>query len=134
LVNLYELGHDAGLWFFSMELIRGRHLLEYVWDAPTYSGSAKAVERLRPILPQLLDALEFLHANDVLHLDVKPGNVLVTDDGTVKLLDFGLSASETSADSNRFAGTPGYMAPEQMWGRVSTACDCYALGAMLFEA
>src|SRR5690606_13462036 len=39
LVNLYELGHDAGLWFFSMELIRGRHLLEYVWDAPTYSGS-----------------------------------------------------------------------------------------------
>src|SRR5690606_26649334 len=61
-------------------------------------------------------------------------NVLVTDDGSVKLLDFGLSASEASADSNRFAGTPGYMAPEQMWGRVSAACDCYALGAMLFEA
>ncbi len=134
LVSLYELGHDAGLWFFSMELIRGRHLLEHVWNSPVFPGSALAVEGLRHPLPQLLDALEYLHSNGVLHLDVKPANVLVTDDGSVKLLDFGLSASEASADSNRFAGTPGYMAPEQMWGRVSAACDCYALGAMLFEA
>ena len=134
LVSLYELGHDAGLWFFSMELIRGRHLLEHVWNSPVFPGSALAVEGLRHPLPQLLDALEYLHSNGVLHLDVKPANVLVTDDGSVKLLDFGLSASEASADSNRFAGTPGYMAPEQFLGDpVDARTDLYALGCIIHE-
>jgi serine/threonine protein kinase len=138
LVELYELVQDAGIWFFSMELVRGRQLLYHLWDTTAYPGAERACGAVMRVLPQLLDALGALHENNILHLDFKPSNVLVTDAGVVKLLDFGLSEIEdTAANSNLaayFAGTPGYMAPEQMWGTRSRASDCYALGATLYEA
>lgn len=133
LVRLYELSQDQGVWFFSMEHIRGRHLLEYAWNSAPYPGAQRVIPRLLPLLPQLLDALQYLHDNNVLHLDIKPANLLISDDGVLKVVDFGLSAP-SSTDAELFAGTPGYMAPEQVWGTTSTACDCYALGVTLFEA
>lgn len=138
LVSLYELGQDCGTWFFSMELIHGETLLSHVWGGTEFPGSTVASERLEPLLPQLLDAVSYLHQNNVLHLDIKPSNILVTPGGAPKLLDFGLSEAEFSAESGEprgaFAGTPAYMAPEQLWGRHSKACDAYALGVTLFEA
>lgn len=137
LVSLYELGQDCGTWFFSMELVHGESLLSFVWGGSTFPGTLAASERLTPLLPQLLDAISYLHQNNVLHLDIKPSNILVTPAGAPKLLDFGLSEVEFSGEGTEargaFAGTPAYMAPEQLWGRHSKACDAYALGVTLFE-
>lgn len=137
LVSLYELSQDCGTWFFSMELVHGESLLSYVWGGSAYCGPQAASERLLRLLPQLLDAVSYLHQNNVLHLDIKPSNILVTAGGTPKLLDFGLSEAEFSSDSpesrGAFAGTPAYMAPEQLWGKHSKACDAYAFGVTLFE-
>lgn len=137
LVSLYELGQDGTTWFFSMELVEGETLLEYTWGGKVYPGVRHACERLAPILPQLLDAISYLHQNNVLHLDIKPSNVLVTEAGIAKLLDFGLCevefTSEHAEPRGAFAGTPAYMAPEQLWGKHSKACDAYALGVTLFE-
>ena len=100
-------------------------------------GMACDVARLERVLPQMLDALAFLHVNGIVHRDVKPGNVMVRDDGVVKLLDFGILAelSDRGAHLDRGValGTPAFMAPEQLRGQPPTpATDVYALGAMLF--
>jgi tetratricopeptide (TPR) repeat protein len=138
LVSLYELGQDCGTWFFSMELVHGESLLSYIWGGASFPGAASAIDRLSRLLPQLIDAISYLHQNNVLHLDIKPSNILVTPAGAPKLLDFGLSEAEFSTEGaearGAFAGTPAYMAPEQLWGRHSKACDAYALGVTLFEA
>jgi len=105
-------------------------------------GSAFAVneERLRPALRQLVGAIQSLHAAGMLHLDIKPSNVLVTPAGRVVVLDFGLvthfRASEPEPASQRetVSGTPAYMAPEQVrHGGLCEASDWYGVGAMLYE-
>jgi eukaryotic-like serine/threonine-protein kinase len=100
---------------------------------------ALITERLAHVLPQLIEALSFLHGNNVVHRDLKPANVMVTRDGVVKLLDFGVLArlgldlAEGGGESD-LSGTPGYMAPEQIRGDPpSPANDLYALGAILYE-
>ncbi len=107
--------------------------------APGPIAPAWIVERLAHTLPQLIDALSFLHGNNVVHRDLKPANVMVTRDGVVKLLDFGVLARlgpdlPDSRDESDLSGTPGYMAPEQIRGEPpSPANDLYALGAILYE-
>ena len=94
--------------------------------------------RLRAVLPQLVAALTALHDAGHVHCDVKPSNVLVSDDGRLVLLDFGLVAARQASDRLHdvgLEGTPAFMAPEQIEGeRVGPAADWYAVGAMLFVA
>lgn len=129
LVSLRELICDDDRWFFTMELVRGRHLLEYVERDPA---------RLRAVLPQLVHALRVLHDAGMIHRDVKPPNVMVTDAGRVIVLDFGLitSVDQTrQSTEGRAIGTIEYMAPEQALGRkIGPAADWYAVGVMMFEA
>lgn len=97
------------------------------------------VTELGLALAQILDALEFLHNHDIVHGDLKPSNTLVSTDGAVRLLDFGLAFKTRSERAGRsretaISGTPAYMAPEQCLGQVATpASDMYALGCMLFQ-
>jgi len=95
-------------------------------------------ERLRAVTRQLAEGLCELHRAGILHRDVKPSNVLVTQEGRVVVLDFGLIAEmrgEGPGRPNRPVGTPAYMAPEQCAGRpYDEATDWYAVGVMLFEA
>jgi len=123
LVRLFQLYCEGGQWFFTMEWLPGRDLLDPL-DA-------------RPLLPQFMqlgEALMHLHGQGLLHLDLKPSNVRVTDEGRVVLLDFGLARVSTDGGQVR-AGTPGYMAPEQRRGETaSPATDWYAVGVMLFQA
>jgi tetratricopeptide (TPR) repeat protein len=129
LVSLRELIRAGDRWFFTMELVRGRHLLEHVGRDP---------ERLRAVLPQLVRGLRVLHDAGMIHRDVKPPNVMVTDEGRVIVLDFGLITTIDPARQStegRAIGTIEYMAPEQAVGRkVSAAADWYAVGVMMFEA
>jgi serine/threonine protein kinase len=164
LVRLGELVRFGDHWFFTMELVHGQDVLEYVRGStatPSHSGprtlawssddaantpepTARAVQeaapslgdvgKVRSVLAQLASALRALHAAGCVHRDIKPSNVLVTSEGRVVLLDFGL-ASVTAVESTLFvAGTPLYMAPEQAASvRVTPAADWYSFGVLLFE-
>jgi serine/threonine protein kinase len=166
LVTLYELVAEGGLWFFTMELLQGVSFLAHVRpagpppDAQGFTGletlrgrdpRAKAtrpppgltppqVAHLRDGLRQLAAGMHALHQAGKLHRDIKPGNVLVTRQGRVVLLDFGLAADLDRSGQHlsvrpRLLGTVPYMAPEQAACRpVSPASDWYAFGSVLYEA
>ncbi|MEJ7596348.1 MAG: AAA family ATPase [Kofleriaceae bacterium] len=96
-------------------------------------------DRLRPALRQLVSAIHSLHGAGILHLDVKPSNVLVTPSGRVVVLDFGLATrfrgrELDAAESVTMRGTPAYMAPEQMGEGMGEASDWYGVGVLLYEA
>ncbi len=95
------------------------------------------IAKLRPLLRQLASGVAALHRRGMLHRDLKPSNVLVTTDGRVVILDFGLVVEQTTRRSNpaEILGTIEYMAPEQAGGLpVAPAADWYSVGVMLFEA
>ncbi len=131
LVTLYELFVDAEAAFFTMELIDGGDVLSFVRGE---QGVDQA--RLRTALVELTRGLGALHARGVLHRDLKPSNVLVRQDGSVALVDFGLVREVTAgADEAGTVGTPRYMSPEQAANYVLTpASDWYSVGVMLHEA
>lgn len=101
------------------------------------TGGRVNLDRLRDAMPQLTEGVRALHAAGKLHRDIKPSNVLVTSDGRVTVLDFGL-VRELAPDHTHTleaAGTPAYMSPEQAAGRPLTeASDWYNVGSMLYEA
>jgi eukaryotic-like serine/threonine-protein kinase len=142
LVRLHELFAEAGTWFFTMELLDGVPFDEWVRPRAGQGGESELDEaRLRAALPQLLAGVGAIHAAGKLHRDLKPSNVLVTREGRVVVLDFGLVAPAERGSGGRagvhtgISGTPAYMAPEQAaGGRVTAATDHYAIGVMLFEA
>ena len=121
---------DRGQPYLVMEYVDGRHL-------DTYCDQHRLgiTERLQLFLG-VCDAVAYAHRNLVVHLDLKPSNILVTVDGTVKLLDFGTSKL-ILADSRlttTVMATPAYASPEQLRNEaVTTSCDIYALGGVLFE-
>jgi serine/threonine-protein kinase len=121
---------DRGQPYLVMEYVDGQHL-------DTYCNTHKLgiPERLQLFL-RVCDAVAYAHRSLIVHLDLKPPNILVTADGTVKLLDFGTSKL-IQADSRlttTVMATPAYASPEQLRNEaVTTSCDIYALGAILFE-
>ena len=134
LVGLYELISTDQQWFFTMELVRGSNVLEYV-----RSGRHTArIERIRWALLQLGQGLMALHQAGKLHHDIKPSNILVSPEGNVKLLDFGMVTELVRGDqreTDRVSGTPAFMSPEQASGQpMSEASDWYSVGAVLYQA
>ena len=167
LIALYELLSDGGRWFFTMERIEGITFVDYVRGAeaaadlsmstgeieleggtpspstaPAEAGAPLTEDgrmaRLRVALRQLGAGVAALHAHGMLHRDLKPSNVLVTPEGRVVILDFGLvreMASSGVTATEGVLGTPAYMSPEQAAGRaVTPASDWYAVGAILYES
>jgi serine/threonine protein kinase len=169
LVTLYELHADERTCFFTMELLEGADFLGHIrgkrrhteqtstavgpppdtgtgpsepeGPAPTPGGlTPEQLQRLREGLRQLAEGLVALHDAGKLHRDLKPGNVLVTPQGRVVLLDFGLAADLDRtgihhSTEQRILGTIPYMAPEQgACQPLSPASDWYAFGALLYHA
>ncbi|HTJ41134.1 MAG TPA: serine/threonine-protein kinase, partial [Kofleriaceae bacterium] len=129
LVSIRELINADNLWFFTMELVDGRHFLEHV------RGDR---DKLRAALRQLVIGLCALHAAGLVHRDIKPSNIMVTREGRVVILDFGLVTNLDPTRQSTAAGPIGtveYMAPEQATGRqVGEAADWYSVGVILYEA
>ncbi len=142
LVKLGELFEEDGRWFFTMEFVRGEPFLDYVCrDAAASLTSGRRFDetRLRATLPQLVQGLCALHAAQKVHRDIKPANVLVTSDGRVVIVDFGLLFDARALghhDEGGMVGTPAYMAPEQAMGDelVGPPADWYAMGCVLYQA
>ena len=135
LVSLYELFAEEESWFISMELVPGTDFLTYVRDQETDTCD---LTRLGYAMAQLCRSLTYLHQEGKLHCDIKPSNVLITSNGQLKVVDFGLATDLFAGmldDTLRIRGTPAYISPEHAAGeRPTEASDWYAVGAMLFEA
>jgi TolB-like protein len=126
---VHEVDPERG--FIAMELIEGESL------AAKLGGRPLPVEKAVSLAVQICEGLAAAHAKGVIHRDIKSANLLVTAEGQVKILDFGLARVAGQAGLTRqgaAAGTPGYMAPEQMRGEpVDRRTDIWAVGAVLHE-
>ena len=108
-----------------MELVEGTSVRDLL---ARHGPSPRSVVAVRGVL----DGLAACHRADILHLDIKPANVLVTGSGGVKIVDFGIARAASDATAT-VAGTPHYMAPEQYDGRADQRSDVYSVGCLLFE-
>jgi serine/threonine protein kinase len=136
LVCLYDLIVEAGECFFTMELVKGVSIVDYIREGARISES---IDRLRSVLPQLVNGVAALHRLGKLHRDIKPSNVLVTPQERVVILDFGLitefSPGMLGGAEHVVGGTPAYISPEESFGEPpSEAGDWYSVGATIYEA
>jgi serine/threonine-protein kinase len=131
IVTIYEAGQIDGLVFIAMEYLQGQNLAEMLQkNALNFEGKIN-------VLSKVLEALQHAHGLDVVHRDIKPGNILVCADGTIKLMDFGLArvlVADTLTASGNVLGTPHYASPEQLKGeQVDRRTDIYSTGVMAYE-
>jgi serine/threonine-protein kinase len=132
IVTIYDFAVHEGEPFLAMEFVSGTSLRQVLDERPVL-GVGEAVG----IMLQVLDALACMHAQSVIHQDIKPANVMLTPRKLVKVGDFGvsrISSTETTTTSFATAGTPAYMSPEQCRGAVVDGrSDLFAAGTMLYE-
>lgn len=130
LVPIFSIIEDQGL-YLVLELVEGETL-----DAVLGRRGPLGVEEIRRVLAGVAAAVDYAHSRRIIHRDLKPANVILTKGGEVMVTDFGI-AHEASGVSKTTSvevwGTPHYMAPEQLLGRVSPSTDLYALGVMAYE-
>jgi predicted ATPase/serine/threonine protein kinase len=140
IVTIYELGHVDGTRYIAMELVAGNTMRGLLTSGPIPFRMAVAVAA------QVADALAKAHEIGIVHRDLKPENLMISGDGTVKILDFGLAklhavnpagaaeASTTITEQGAVVGTIGYMSPEQATGQdVDFRSDQFSLGSVLYE-
>lgn len=133
-IDLYDEGETAA---YVMDFIEGETLKAYIEHRGALSD-----EEVKLFLRQMLDALDFLHENHLVHRDIKPSNFIVSKNGKVKLMDFGIvknldptSPEYTITETAQQMGTPMYMSPEQVKSSkdVTTASDIYSIGVVLWQ-
>ncbi|MBL0209880.1 MAG: serine/threonine protein kinase [Holophagaceae bacterium] len=131
IVTVFDVGDEPGIGpFIAMERVEGESLRERLQRGPL------APEEAIPILGQLRSALEAAHRADIVHRDVKPDNLIITPDGRLKLMDFGIARDDDPSVTATavYLGTPAYAAPELLAGqRASAATDRWAFAVTAFE-
>lgn len=133
IITVYDAGTIDNLNYLVMEVVEGRSLKEF--------GKGKALLPVHRALSVIVDccrALDYSHSRGILHRDIKPANIMLSADGAVKLLDFGIAVALDNdvglERSGPTLGTPNYMSPEQILGRqLSPESDFYSLATVLFE-
>jgi eukaryotic-like serine/threonine-protein kinase len=131
-VSVFDTGSDDGTHFIVMEYVQGKTLSQVIRE----SGPLMP-ERAVEIALAVAEALAFAHRNSIIHRDIKPGNVMLTPSGDVKVMDFGIARATTSESLTQTAtvlGTATYFSPEQAQGEaVDARSDVYSLGCVLYE-
>jgi serine/threonine-protein kinase len=138
IVAVYDTGEDVHqgvrVPFIVMEFVEGRTLRDMI-----HEGSRITHERALELVAEICDALEYSHRAGIVHRDIKPGNVMVTPSGQVKVMDFGIAramaaAGQTMTQTAMVVGTAQYLSPEQARGETADArSDLYATGCVLYE-
>ncbi len=132
IATLYSFLQHEGDYFMVMEFVRGESL-----DVALRRFGAMSCERAVPLFCQALDGMEQAHRLKIIHRDIKPGNIMLTDTGSLKVMDFGVARVLGAARSTRhgqIVGTVEYMSPEQIKGEEADArSDIYSLGILLYE-
>ncbi len=131
IVNIYDWGRDGDTYYIVMEYVKGTDLKTMVDD----SGPIDPI-RAAEYGAQVCAALAVAHGYDVIHRDIKPHNIVITPDGTVKVMDFGIAraGNTTMTQTGSVLGTAQYISPEQAQGGIlGPSSDLYSLGATLYE-
>ena len=132
IVGVYDTGADGDTQYIVMEFVEGRTLAEFLASGrrPTPIQSVELAQKIAA-------ALGAAHAQGIVHRDIKPANVMVTRDGHVKVMDFGIARMQTditAPQTSSVIGTPTYLSPEQAQGQpVDARSDLYSLGCVLYE-
>src|SRR5437588_84455 len=136
IVAVHDYGQEGSFYYFIMEYVDGLNLRQLMEGKPVAASVALQ------IVPQVCDALQYAHDEELVHRDIKPENILIDKRGRVKIADFGLAKllgqgtpSYTLTGSRQIMGTPHYMAPEQMEkpSTVDHRADIYSLGVVFYE-
>jgi serine/threonine-protein kinase len=131
IVTIYDVGEHEGQPFIAMEYIAGRTLGQLI-----ASGAPIPLTRKLELIEELCDGLAYAHRAGIVHRDVKPSNLILTPDGMLKILDFGIAriANSGHTHTGTMIGTPNYMSPEQVRGqRVDLRSDVFAVGLVFYE-
>lgn len=133
IVTVYEADEGSSTYppFIAMEYIDGE-----TWNKKIKRGEKVSPDVLFPALKEIASALDYAHKLNVIHRDIKPGNIIQTSDNRIKLMDFGIAKVPTSelTREGQFLGTPAYMSPEQVLGKtVDRTCDLFSLGVVAYE-
>jgi serine/threonine protein kinase len=131
IVTIFDVEEDGDTTYIAMEYVEGKTLEQMIDKEPELP-----IGRMIEIMLHICDGLSYAHKNGVIHRDIKPANVIVTGDGSAKIMDFGIAKVTTSNNTvvGTILGTPGYMSPEQITGRtVDHRADIFSLGAVFYE-
>ncbi|MBA2132046.1 Stk1 family PASTA domain-containing Ser/Thr kinase [Capillibacterium thermochitinicola] len=131
-VNIFDVGQDGDIHYIVMEYIAGRNLKELIREEAPFS-----LNRALRIALQISEALRHAHEHNIVHRDIKPHNILITEDGLVKVTDFGIARAVTASGFTQTGvvmGSVQYFSPEQAKGLpVGPQSDLYSLGCVLYE-
>lgn len=131
LVTVYDVGEAAGVPFIAMEYVDGVSLADYLQKHPLIPPS-----QLIPLAAAIANGLTAAHARDIVHQDIKPGNILLGRDASIKVTDFGVARllNSMTRHKNEVFGTPGFLPPEALRGNgCGPRGDLFSLGSVLFE-
>jgi serine/threonine-protein kinase len=131
IVIIYDIGRSGDLAYMAMEFLEGRELKELI------AGNELTADRSLDIVALVADGLAYAHAHEVVHRDVKPANIMILNDGRVKITDFGIARMRTAdvrTQTGVVLGSPRYLSPEQVLGkRCDARADIFSLGVILYE-
>jgi len=130
IVTIYDAGEDQGVFYIAMEFIPGKTLAQMLAEQRACSA-----EQIVNIGGQICAGLDYAHSKKVIHRDIKPPNIMIAPDGTVKIMDFGIAKAGASlTHTGEVLGTPNYMSPEQVKGKdLDGRTDLFSTGVILYE-